>query len=93
MKDELCINCTIGIGPNVLIAKLASDLAKPDGLRWIDEETVPSVFEDLPVKKLWGIGSHTEEKLRDMSIRTCGELGRALPLSFNEEVRCTWRAS
>jgi DNA polymerase IV len=77
VKDELCINCTIGIGPNVLIAKLASDLAKPDGLRWIDEETVPSVFEDLPVKKLWGIGSHTEEKLRDMGIRTCGELGRA----------------
>jgi DNA polymerase-4 len=76
VKDELCINCTIGIGPNILIAKLASDLAKPDGLRWIDKEMVPSVFEDLPVKKLWGIGSHTEEKLRDMGIRTCGELGR-----------------
>jgi DNA polymerase IV len=81
VKDELCINCTIGIGPNILIAKLASDLAKPDGLRWIDTELVPSVFEDLPVKKLWGIGSHTEEKLRDMGIRTCGELGRA-PLSL-----------
>jgi DNA polymerase IV len=77
VKNELCINCTIGIGPNILIAKLASDLAKPDGLRWIDKEMVPSVFEDLPVKKLWGIGSHTEEKLRDMDIRTCGELGRA----------------
>jgi DNA polymerase-4 len=77
VKDELCINCTIGIGPNILIAKLASDLAKPDGLRWIDIEMVPSVFEDLPVKKLWGIGSHTEEKLGDMGIRTCGELGRA----------------
>jgi DNA polymerase-4 len=81
VKDELSINCTIGIGPNVLIAKLASDLAKPDGLRWIDTEMVSSVFEDLPVKKLWGIGSHTEEKLRDMGIRTCGELGRA-PLSL-----------
>jgi DNA polymerase-4 len=77
VKNELSINCTIGIGPNILIAKLASDLAKPDGLRWIDIEMVPSVFEDLPVKKLWGIGSHTEEKLRDMGIRTCGELGRA----------------
>jgi DNA polymerase-4 len=81
VKDELCINCTIGKGPNILIAKLASDLAKPDGLRWIDKEMVPSVFEDLPVKKLWGIGSHTEEKLREMGIRTCGELGRA-PLSL-----------
>lgn len=81
VKDELGINCTVGMGPNILIAKLASDLAKPDGLRWIDTEMVPSVFEDLPVKKLWGIGSHTEEKLRDLGIRTCGELGRApLPL-------------
>jgi DNA polymerase IV len=77
VKDELGINCTIGIGPNVLIAKLASDLAKPDGLRWIDTEMIPSVFEDLPVKKLWGIGSHTEEKLRGVGIKTCGELGRA----------------
>jgi DNA polymerase-4 len=81
VKNELSINCTIGIGPNILIAKLASDLAKPDGLRWIDIEMVPSVFEDLPVRKLWGIGSHTEEKLRNMGIKTCGELSRA-PLSL-----------
>ena len=81
VRSELGITCTVGIGPNILIAKLASDLAKPDGLRWIDEDTVPSVLEALPVKKLWGIGSHTEEKLRAMGISTCGELGRA-PLSL-----------
>jgi len=81
VRSELGITCTVGIGPNVLIAKLASDLAKPDGLRWIDEDTVPSVLDALAVKKLWGIGSHTEEKLRAMGITTCGELGRApLPL-------------
>jgi DNA polymerase-4 len=80
VKNELGLTCTVGMGPNVLIAKLASDLAKPDGLRWVDEETVPSVLEHLPVKKLWGIGRHTEEKLRAMGITTCGELGRA-PLS------------
>jgi DNA polymerase IV len=76
VRKELGLTCTVGIGPNILIAKLASDLAKPDGLRWIDEDTIPSVFETLPVKKLWGIGSHTEEKLRAMGITTCGELGR-----------------
>jgi DNA polymerase-4 len=81
VKEELGINCTIGIGPNILIAKLASDLAKPDGLKWIDKEMVPSVLQLLPVKKLWGIGPHTEEKLRVMGIRTCGELGAA-PLSL-----------
>src|SRR5208283_3235324 len=65
------------MGPNVLIAKLASDLAKPDGLRWIDETEVPAVLEALPVKKLWGIGSHTEEKLAHLGVSTCGQLGRA----------------
>jgi DNA polymerase-4 len=77
VQEELGLTCTVGMGPNILIAKLASDLAKPDGLQRVDEETVPSVLEDLPVKKLWGIGPHTEEKLRAMGITTCGELGRA----------------
>ncbi len=77
VKDELGITCTVGLGPNILVAKLASDLAKPDGLRWIDKDSIPSVFEDLPVKKLWGIGRRTEEKLRTMGITTCGQLGRA----------------
>jgi DNA polymerase-4 len=81
VKNELGLTCTVGMGPNILIAKLASDLAKPDGLRWIGEDTAGSVLERLPVKKLWGIGPHTEEKLRAMGITTCGELGRA-PLSL-----------
>ena len=81
VKNELGITCTVGMGPNVLVAKLASDLAKPDGFLWIDEDMVASVFETLPVKKLWGIGSHTEEKLRAMGITTCGALGRT-PLSL-----------
>jgi DNA polymerase IV len=81
VKNELAITCTIGVGPNVLVAKLASDIAKPDGLLWIDERKINSVFEDLPVKKLWGIGVQTEEKLRSLQITTCGQLARApLPL-------------
>ena len=77
VRNELGITCTVGMGPNILIAKLASDLAKPDGFLWIDEEVLASTLETLPVKKLWGIGSHTEEKLRAMGITTCGQLGRA----------------
>ena len=78
VKEELGLTCTIGIGSNVLVAKLASDLAKPDGLRWIDDDTVPEVFESLPVKKLWGIGRNTEERLKSLGIITCGQLGRVL---------------
>jgi DNA polymerase IV len=85
VKSELGITCTAGIGPNILIAKLASDMAKPDGLLRIDVNAVPSILEDLPVKKLWGIGSHTEQKLRAMGIVTCGQLGRTPPSFLTEK--------
>ena len=81
IRDRFGINCTIGVGPNILIAKLASDLAKPDGLMWVPPDRVGALLENLPVKKLWGIGHHTEKKLEAMGIKTCGELGRA-PVSI-----------
>ena len=80
VTDELGLTCTAGVGSNILIAKLASDQAKPDGFRWIREDMTASLLETLPVNKLWGIGSQTAEKLKAMGITTCGQLGRA-PLS------------
>ena len=76
IKERFGIACTVGIGPNILLAKLASDLGKPDGLRWIKPEEVGGVLNDLPVKELWGIGSKITERLAVLGIRTCGELGR-----------------
>jgi len=81
VKNELKLTCTVGLGPNILIAKLASDLAKPDGLRWIKEDEAAYFIASLPVRKLWGIGSHTADKLKQMGIDTCGQLAEApLPL-------------
>lgn len=77
IKKQFGINCTVGIAPNILIAKLASDIAKPDGLKWIKPEEVEPVLEHLPVKELWGIGHGITAKLETLRIRTCGELGRA----------------
>lgn len=77
IKKQFGITCTVGIAPNILIAKLASDLAKPDGLEWIQPEEVNSVLEDLPLKELWGIGSRLTERLEALGIKTCGGLGRA----------------
>lgn len=77
IKEKFRINCTVGIGPNILIAKLASDISKPDGLRWIKPENVSTVLEDLPLKELWGIGSKLTEKLNSLGIKTCGQLGKA----------------
>lgn len=81
IKEKFGISCTVGIGPNKLIAKLAVDLNKPDGLRWIKPDDVTGILEDLPVKELWGIGQKISAILRTMGIKTCGELGRT-PLSI-----------
>ncbi|MBI4839192.1 MAG: DNA polymerase IV, partial [Nitrospirae bacterium] len=43
VKKQFGINCTVGIAPNILMAKLASDIAKPDGLRWIKQEDIQSL--------------------------------------------------
>jgi DNA polymerase-4 len=81
IKDRFGINCTVGIGPNILMAKLASDLGKPDGLWRIKPDEVAPLLENMPVKELWGIGRHTEKKLEAMGIKTCGELGET-PVSI-----------
>ncbi|MFA5073333.1 MAG: DNA polymerase IV [Nitrospirota bacterium] len=74
--DETGLLCSIGIGPNKLLAKLGSDLQKPDGLVFISPEDVEAVLENLPVKKICGIGPNLTSHLRAIGIRTCGELRR-----------------
>ena len=55
---------SVGIGPNKFLAKLASDLKKPDGLYMIPHGQEAVHIAHLPVRRLWGVGSHTEEALR-----------------------------
>jgi DNA polymerase IV len=76
IRETFGLTCSIGIAPNKLLAKLASDMQKPDGLTVIQPEDVSRIMETLPVKELCGIGKSTERKLALMSIYTCGELGR-----------------
>jgi DNA polymerase-4 len=77
VKKQFGINCTVGVAPNILMAKLASDLAKPDGFMCIKGADMQSLLKDLPVKELWGIGPATEQRLAVLGIKTCGELGNA----------------
>ncbi len=76
IKHSFGITCSIGIAPNKLLAKLASDMQKPDGLTIIPPENVAKVLERMPIKELCGIGRKMVRHLNMMSIYTCGELGR-----------------
>ena len=76
IKHQFGISCSIGIAPNKLLAKLASDMQKPDGLTMLPPEKVKKVLETMPIKELCGIGKNMERMLKMMSIYTCGELGR-----------------
>lgn len=76
IKHRFGLTCSIGIAPNKLLAKLASDLKKPDGLTVITPEDVGRILERMPVGELCGIGKKTANQLKLMCINTCGELGR-----------------
>jgi DNA polymerase-4 len=76
IRHRFGITCSIGIAPNKLLAKLASEMKKPDGLTVIRPEEVSLVLERMPVKELCGIGSKTARQLALYGIKTCGELGR-----------------
>ena len=76
IRHAFGITCSVGIAPNKLLAKLASDMQKPDGLTVIRPQDTARIMETLPIKELCGIGRRMERQLNMMSIYTCGELGR-----------------
>ena len=70
------LTSSAGIGPNKLIAKIASEINKPDGQLEVTPEQVPEFMKKLPVRKIWGIGPATEQKLESLGIKSCAELQR-----------------
>jgi DNA polymerase-4 len=74
IREETDLTCSIGIAPNKLVAKMASEMQKPDGLTMIAEGDIESRIWPLPVRKLWGVGPKTEATLQEMGIKTVGEL-------------------
>ena len=76
IRHHFGLTCSIGIAPNKMLAKLASEMQKPDGLTVIGSDEVGRVLEALPIRELCGIGAKTERQLHLLGIRTCGELGR-----------------
>ena len=74
--DKEKITCSIGIGPNKLIAKIAAGRQKPNGLTLVRPEEVDQFLSPLPVRKLVGVGAKTEKALHKLGIKTIGELAK-----------------
>lgn len=68
---------SVGIGPNKFLAKMASDMDKPDGLFIIPYGKEKEILAPLPVRRLWGVGRVTESKLLEAGFRTIGDIQRA----------------
>ncbi len=79
IRGEVGLTASVGVAPNKFLAKLASELEKPDGLAVITPENVRQVLDPLAIRKLWGIGPATEKRLERLNIHTFGELRRASP--------------
>jgi len=70
------LTASVGVAPNKFLAKLASDLNKPDGLAVITEANKIEMLAPLPVGKLWGVGKVTEKQLQKVGIQTIGDIQR-----------------
>jgi DNA polymerase IV len=68
------LSCSVGVTPNKLLSKIASELDKPDGLTLLTHEDIPGRLWPLPVRRINGIGPKAAAKLAGLSIRTIGEL-------------------
>jgi nucleotidyltransferase/DNA polymerase involved in DNA repair len=76
IRAEERLTASVGVAPNKFLAKLASDLEKPDGLVVFPKEDVPSRLWPLPVERLWGVGPKSAEVLHRGGIRTIGQIAR-----------------
>lgn len=78
MQDHILnvigLPCSIGIGPNKFLAKMASDIKKPLGITILRKRDIPTIMWPLPVKDLFGVGKKTRARLEPLGIKTIGDL-------------------
>ncbi len=77
IHDRTCLTCSIGLAPNRFLAKLASEMKKPDGLMVIEPGEVQALLDPLPVGRIWGVGKVTARRLEGLGLRTIFDLRRS----------------
>lgn len=74
IREATGLTASAGVAPNKFLAKIASDLKKPDGLVVVEEAEIEAFLRDLPIARLWGVGPKTEERLHEMGLNTIGAI-------------------
>jgi len=89
IKKDICekegLTCSIGVGPSKLVAKIASDMQKPNGLTVVEEKDVKKFLDPLDIDKLLWVGKKTARKLNKLGIKTIGDLARFDPSVLTEK--------
>ena len=73
---ETGLKVSAGVAPSKFVAKIASDIQKPDGLTIVPQRKIKDFLNPLPIDKLWGVGKATRETLSHLGVKTIGDLGR-----------------
>lgn len=76
IKAQTNLTASVGLAPVKMVAKIASDMNKPDAFLHVPEKQVKTFLEPLDIRKLWGLGPKTEEVFRKHGIHTIGDIGR-----------------
>jgi DNA polymerase-4 len=79
IRERTGLTASVGVAPNKLVAKIASDLRKPDGLVVVRPEDVRALLDPLPIRKLFGLGPKTAPEVEALGIQTLGQLRQAAP--------------
>jgi DNA polymerase-4 len=74
IKERTGLNASVGLAPNMFLAKIASDLKKPNAFVVVRESEIDTFLRDLPISRLWGVGPKTEQRLREMGFKTIGDV-------------------
>jgi DNA polymerase IV len=94
---ETGLTCSAGVGPNKLVAKIASDLRKPNGLVVVRPEEVESFMRTLPVRKIHGVGPATEKRLTQLGYHLCSDIMgqplEALSMALGRHGEWIWQAA
>jgi nucleotidyltransferase/DNA polymerase involved in DNA repair len=86
IRDETGLTASVGVASSKLVAKVASDMHKPDGLTVVALGTEAAFLAPLPVRRLWGVGPKLEETLAKLGVTTIGELAALEPARLERKL-------